>query len=137
MFVASQILALFTAWSLEKEKCHKTPLYFWTCSLQNGIINFLHLILMANLSSITLIKLLFLFNTSSGFFVPVWSMHNLLLWWVICFWFWFGCVDCSFYAPKVYLSEVLKLTCTCCCLWTNYCNRINICFILLTMLVFW
>ena len=28
MFVVSQIIALFTAWSLDQKKGHKTPLFF-------------------------------------------------------------------------------------------------------------
>ena len=60
---------------------------------------------MANLSPITLIKVFVFFLTLLVFFLPVWSMHNLLLSCVICFDFVLN-VLIVVYTPRVYLSEV-------------------------------
>ena len=51
---------------------------------------------------LTLIKLFLFFLTLLVVFLNVWSMHNLLLSCVICFWFHFGCTDCSLYIKSLF-----------------------------------
>ena len=55
---------------------------------------------MVNLSLITLIKLFLFFLTLLMAFSSSWSMYDLLLSCLICFWFCFGCIDCDWYTNQ-------------------------------------
>ena len=67
--------------------------------LQNEIVNFPFLMLMANLFSITLIKLFLFFLSLVMAFS---SMHNLLLSCLICFSFCFECICYSLYTNSLF-----------------------------------
>ena len=100
MNLNQKTLKLYTSWVHWKNKCRSTrrmdPLFKHEYQhsgdifVKNIFKPFHDTNLFADLLFLTLL-------VTSSF---SWSMHNLLLSCVICFWFCFGCIDCSLYTKK-------------------------------------